>query len=1198
MNLDQPGPIIVVNTIPKVNNLMPKPVTPKEVPGKIAISPLKPKTVPRKQRIRRTKKEIEQERKSSEESKLLASRKSSTDDGNGLDSDRNKCASSQPDTKETSDAKIKGNDLSKSEDMQPDNNRIETTEPTLPQPELSNDILASLQIPPNDSSNNESMSPTAAFLMSFPVVSSAGVRIGEDGQETHDSPSLQQAHIKPSNETNILENISSLLTTKDYERFVEDAVKNDDANCEAHSKQITDGHNDNHVEKRGASFDFQLKPIISSCAETRTDNCTRVSVTCTSTYLPEIGDISYKTYPKRRRKSTNEENFTGVTVSQDILPSLAQIKTPTVSSEDYIRNHLSMDFITSSSTILHNLEPPTKILRLSDTMSQVKKTETTSFENSFLRNQPTVSGVTTSNTQATVYSFDKTVVPKCDAKITTTENDIYNITASISSTVPRIVADTSQGKSRKVTENESSELTKQCRDNQMSSLYSYPTNTPTYSNTSIGHFSNESHGLSTNSKSCHDNAPKSTAPATIDKTFFKPNNPTSSATDGFYTSLTSIGTTHSNLPQYPSSIMRSNMYTSALSLSSSSNQKPLDYVPQTPFTFSLTTPITSTSSAKNTTLASCQQSQNYLPTTHSTTYQDYNPFAFENISSISAPITPYPACRETSQFSFSLTSTTNKVTSKNSSQSSFSIDQNFLTEARTKPLTTPVKMDTHSDKKMQYKHYSKDEVTHSSDEMKSKESTHKIEKSSTKQHVNWMTSSTDLQKSEYPVIPPIDYTQSATLPSHYLPQSHSTNSQKNTDIYFTHQIGEENFQWSPNKMIDTPNINSTTLPNLHGDLALNNSMTPKPQVVPSVDKMKNAKPMASSHVHQSQQNVVPNPTYFSVSQLVDHPKSVGQPKGYEDSVLQSKPTKASSHQSRYKQKDSKKNVKASSNFTPNFTPNLFVDSFAYNEPMQKPNNLNSYSAEALISVHPPKKDSKSLSSYANQSEYCNQLDSYQNMDYINEPNYNYYNNSYFPQIPENDYFCGGTYSDQQFHNKSSRTSVPSTKHLTTIGDSAYGSHTSQNNLYTFPHPSGKLCQQPSQYKNSPQLSTSYNQSRSYTNPNKKQFKQDIFPSYDPNSSTNYFTPSLNINTPIIPHPPLIPTPNIPSNEDFNYASHLNYPSGLTKTPAYATTQQMNENNQANSMLHGGNASAGNLVTNFNLSTICPEINDKTRQQNW
>lgn len=282
-------------------------------------------------------------------------------------------------------------------------------------------------------------------------------------------------------------------------------------------------------------------------------------------------------------------------------------------------------------------------------------------------------------------------------------------------------------------------------------------------------------------------------------------------------------------------------------------------------------------------------------------------------------------------------------------------------------------------------------------------------------------------------------------------------------------------------------------------------------------------------------------------------------------------------------------------------PTFFVESFAYNEP-QKQNNSNNYSAEALISIHPSKKESKSLANYPNQSEYCNQLDTYNNMDYLNESNYNYYNNSYsFPQIPDNEYFCSGTYPDQQFHNKSSRTSVPSTKHLTTIGDTSYGSHASQNNLYTFPHPSGKLCQQSSQYKNSTQLSSSYNQSRSYPNANKKQFKQDLFPSYEPstNSSTNYFTPSLNINTPIIPHPPLIPTPNIPSNEDFNYTSHINYPTSLSKTSTYPTTQQMGENNQGNPMLHGSvGGSAGNLVTNFNLSTICPEINDKTRQQNW
>ncbi|XP_037048351.1 uncharacterized protein LOC119082808 isoform X2 [Bradysia coprophila] len=1227
INLES-GPIIVVNALPKVSTLLPKPVAPKGVPGKIAISPLKSKTVPRRQRIRRTKKEIERERKCATESKSITSLKKSTDDA-VIDSDGNKC-----DPNSVPDAKVNENDVSKQQDTQSDNNRIETTEPTLPQPELSNDILASLQIPQNDSNdNNESLSPTAAFLMSFPVVSSAGVRIGDDEHEAHDSQSIQQPHStnKPASEANILENISSLLTTKDYDRFVGDAVGSETVHCETSSKPNRDKQNEICVEKSAASmsFDFQLKPIISSCSEVKTDTGLRVSVTCTSTYLPEIGTLSYKSSPsKRHRKSTNDEsssNVTAASTTQDSLLSMAQPKISTVSTDDYVRNHTAMDFITSSSTVLHSLEPPSLMHRLTDTIEQVKRTETTPLENLFLRNVTASCSVNTPSSYSTVYSYDKgaTTVTTSDTKTTASESANYNLTAAVPSIMSHAI--TSQAKSRKTVETpngpfnftqpmavsaaDTSDSIKSCRENQFNSLHSYSTNTTTYSSTSLSNFSCGTTDISsTNPKPYQDNTAKTTASTSVDKTFFKPSHSTSSAVDGFYTSLTSIGTTHSNLPDYPSSIMRPNMYTSALSLSSSSNQKALDYTPQTPFTFSLTTPISTVSNSKSTTLASCQQSQNYLPTTHSTSYQDFNPFAFENIASIPAPITPYSTCRETSQFSFSLTSTTNKVTSKYPSQSSFSIDQNFLTETRPKPVT-PVKSESHSDKKGSYKHCPKEAAVHPSDQIKIKDTVQKVEKSNPKQHVNWMTSTTDLQKNDYPIIPPIDYTQPASLSNQFIPQptSQLTNSQKNADIYFGHQIGEENFQWSPNKMIDTPSFNSTTLPNLHGDLALNNSITPKPQIS-STERNKSSKPMQGthmSHMHLPQQNVAPNPTnsYFSVSQLVDHPKTAGQSKSYDDSVMQPKTTKSNSNnQSRFKHKESKKVAKPPSNVS-NFTPNIFVESFAYNEP-QKPNNSNSYSAEALISVHPSKKETKSLPTYGNQSDYCNQLDTFNNMDYLNESNYNYYNNSYFPQISDtNEYFCGGSYSDQQFHNKTSRSSAPSTKHLTGIADTAYGSHTAQNNFYSLPHPSGKLCQQSTQYKNSSQLTTSYNQSRSYPNSNKKQFKQDLFPSYDPNSSANYFTPSLNINTPIIPHPPLIPTPNIPSNEDFTYTSHLNYPSSLSKTSLYpSATQQMNDNNQGgNPMLHGnvgGGGGGGNLVTNFNLSTICPEINDKTRQQNW
>lgn len=1213
-----------MNALPKV---MPKPVILKEIPGKIAISPLKSKIRPRtqrRQRIRRTKKEIERERKRTEKSKSTDPQKSPSNDA-VIDT-----AGSKADASSVPDVKVNENDLSK----QQENSRIETTEPTLPQPELSNDILASLQIPQNES-NNESMSPTAAFLMTFPVVS-AGVRIGEDEHETHDSQSIQHStsNKQPASEANILENISSLLTTKDYDRFVADAVENDSVNCEVSTKPNRVKQAESCIEKSAActSFDFQLKPIVSSCSETRTDTCLRVSVTCSSTYLPEIGNLTYKDSPsKKNRKSTNEESVPNVTTTarttQDNFSSTTQPKTSTVSTEDYVRNHTAMDFITSSSTVLHNLEPPSLLHRLSDTIDQVKRVETTPFENFFIRNAPVSSSINTSSTYSSVYSYDKlsTTVTTTETKATVPESANYNFTAATPSIVTFTSTDSSQPKSKKIVETpkdpfafaqslavstaDTAQSTKSCRENPLNSLYSYPNNTTTYSSTSLSHFTGNTNTNSANPKPYQDNTVKSS----MDKTFYKPSHSTSTAVDGFYTSLTNIGTTHSNLPDYPSSIMRPNMYTSALSLSSSSNhQKALDYAPQTPFTFSLTTPVSTVSSSKNTTLAACQQSQNYLPATHPTSYQDFNPFAFDNISSISAPITPYSACRETSQFSFSLTSTTNKVTSKYPSQSSFSIDQNFLPETRMKSVIA-AKSDTHLEKKVSYKPCSKVEATHATNEIKVKDAVQKVEKSNPKQHVNWMTSTTDLQKNDYPILPPpLDYTQPVPLSNQYIPQptSQLSNSQKNTDIYFGHQIGEENFQWSPNKMIDTPSFNSTTLPNLHGDLALNNSITPKPPQVSSTERNRSIKPMQATHMGHmqlSQQSVAPpNPSnsYFSVSQLVDHPKTVGQSKSYD--AMQPKTSKTNStNQSRFKHKDSKKVAAKSSSNVSNFTPNIFVESFAYNEP-QKPNNSNSYSAEALISVHPSKKEAKSLPTYGNQSDYCNQTDTFNNIDYLNDPNYNYYNNSYFPQISDsNEYFCSGSYSDQQFHNKTNRSNAPAPKLLTPIGDTAYGSHTAQNNLYSFPHPSGKLSQQSTQYKNSSQLSTSYNQNRSYPNSNKKQFKQDLFPSYDPNTSANYFTPSLNINTPIIPHPPLITTPNISANEDFAYTSHLNYPSSLSKASIYPATQQMNENNNqgSNAMLHGnvgggGGSGSGNLVTNFNLSTICPEINDKTRQQNW
>lgn len=77
--------------------------------------------------------------------------------------------------------------------------------------ELSNDIFASLQVPPSHS-NQESLSPTAAFLMAFPKP------VGKN------TDVMEEEVIEETPKENLLDNFSTFFSTKEYSEYLPDPV--------------------------------------------------------------------------------------------------------------------------------------------------------------------------------------------------------------------------------------------------------------------------------------------------------------------------------------------------------------------------------------------------------------------------------------------------------------------------------------------------------------------------------------------------------------------------------------------------------------------------------------------------------------------------------------------------------------------------------------------------------------------------------------------------------------------------------------------------------------------------------------------------------------------------------------------------------------------------------------------------------------
>lgn len=473
--------------------------------------------------------------------------------------------------------------------------------------------------------------------------------------------------------------------------------------------------------------------------------------------------------------------------------------------------------------------------------------------------------------------------------------------------------------------------------------------------------------------------------------------------------------------------------------------------------------------------------------------------------------------------------------------------------------------------------------------------------------VNWMTS---------PQFPPLDFTQPSIIPntptsttSYYPPPIPPPKS----DIFFAHPP-EDNFPWSPNKMtniLDSSHLNHfipATLPTLQGDLALS---TPAACALSSYDQ---SKPHDQSKIFDQQKSYEQSKLYdhkpyensrssiqtkiYDQNKSYDHFKSFDASKSYEtkpyDSTKvydqiknfenskpyeQSKsydPIKSFNQQSKTqntnnffsvnqmiecqksmtKSKSSTQKIKDSKsrqliNFKPslphpapptsswNFIPPAQETMLTYNDylPPQKQTSIpcNNYSAESLISNQPSSSDHRKRYDPTNYTS--SELSYLPHMDF-NTDNGNNYNTFLYP----NNY--SHTNSDNTYYNEN---------------------FSSKSNSY------GKC---------SSRVSKSYTKSKHF----------EPTSSYFPHTQTITHAPlSSNLN-----HSSQITNSSIHDDnyQHQNQQQHL-FHSTIPSSSSYSVINHISSNS-LNFSSTSGHTTGGNSLANFNVRTICPEINEKNR----
>ncbi|XP_055593280.1 mucin-2-like [Uranotaenia lowii] len=390
--------------------------------------------------------------------------------------------------------------------------------------------------------------------------------------------------------------------------------------------------------------------------------------------------------------------------------------------------------------------------------------------------------------------------------------------------------------------------------------------------------------------------------------------------------------------------------------------------------------------------------------------------------------------------------------------------------------------------------------------------------------INWMTSqdhktTTAACSSDYSqMLQPIDYNANTTY------QTNFDLSRSKSDIFFAHPTADDNLPtWSPNKLSNILNDTASsyypstaaTLPNLHGDLALNTY---------------SKQPVSNRKANESGTN------FLSVQQLVDQPRK-------------------------------NKTFPSSSN----------NNIHQYGSNLKPPNS--SYSAEALIGGPTSNNNSNKKDRYYPDTTYS----TYNNLPPTETSalqfNFDYSSNDYSKNFS---YGCQQNYMaplmDNNYNLAPNLSSVTTSTTTTSSYTGCYGSYPTDkkhsNNYYSLP------AANPSAFDTNPPLDIPY-----------------YVPSSEKRLTNSLVTPTL----PDTTKPKKTIKHSSTFNEYYEGPCYNNYP--LTSNPAKtisstslntaASTSYYSHQQQYPQQQHlsstGGSSSS---VTNFNVSSICPEINDK------
>ncbi|XP_058832227.1 mucin-5AC-like [Topomyia yanbarensis] len=451
-----------------------------------------------------------------------------------------------------------------------------------------------------------------------------------------------------------------------------------------------------------------------------------------------------------------------------------------------------------------------------------------------------------------------------------------------------------------------------------------------------------------------------------------------------------------------------------------------------------------------------------------------------------------------------------------------------------------------------YKTPSKQKLVHSYPIVSSSHTTYQSQSSSyqqSKYDVNWMASQDPkpTPSQDYSqLLPVLDFN---STPSHSY-QTTNIDLSRKSDIFFAHPTGEENLvTWSPNKLTNI--LNDTTssyyppttvsLPNLNGDLALNSITSNCQQPATAKSSAQNRKVNDSSS------------TFLSVQQLVDQPR-----------------------------KNSNKNYFSCNSYPPN------------QKPLQ-----NNYSAEALIAA--PSNNSTKKDKYSNDQAY-NSYNAYVtdtnsatglsfNFDYSSDYNKNY------------NYNCQQNYMTSFMDNSYGLPTLPA------VTTSSAGT-----NYSSYGYSSEKKQQSNSYYQNSSYQVASSSDIPYYVPSSEKRAassKSKKYPKQPPTSSSDYSSHPATSNPSYFPA--ILPPPPPSLADDTLCYNNFNFnPSVTAKSAATSCYSQPYHNAAVPNYSFGtgatgsaaaqsyptqagasNTASVGSSLTNFNLSTICPEINEKS-----